>query len=53
MASKYLPPDEVQRILLRVQVQCQTKRNNLPLNQAVEEFRKAVHVKEAMDYLKS
>jgi hypothetical protein len=52
LTSKYFPPDEVQRILLTVQVQCQIKGNNLPLDQAVEEFRKKVQVREAMDYLK-
>jgi hypothetical protein len=53
LISKYFPPDEVQRILLTVQVQCQIKGNNLPLDQAVEEFGKKVQVREAMDYLKS
>jgi hypothetical protein len=53
LTGKYFPPDEVQRILLTVQVQCQIKRNNLPLDQAVVEFGKKVQVREAMDYLKS
>ena len=53
LTSKYFPPDEVQRILLTVEVQCQIRGNNLPLDHAVEEFRKKVQVREAMDYLKS
>jgi hypothetical protein len=53
LASKYLSPNEVQEILLIVQMQRQRKGNNLLLNQAIEEFRKKVQVREAMDYLKS
>ena len=53
MISKYFPPDEVQRILLTVQIQCQRKGDNAALDQALEEFRKKVRVREAMDYLKS
>ena len=53
LTSKYFPPNEVQEILSTVQMQCQLKGNNRPLDQAVEEFRKKVRVREAMDYLKS
>jgi hypothetical protein len=53
LTSKYFPPNEVQGILLTAQMQCQLKGNNLPLDQALEEFRKKAQVREAMDYLKS
>jgi hypothetical protein len=53
LISKYFPPDEVQKILSTAQFQCQLKGNNLPLDQALEEFRKKAQVREAMDYLKS
>jgi hypothetical protein len=53
LTSKYLPPNVVQEILQTVQIHCQRKGNSFPLDQAVEEFRKKVQVREAMDYLKS
>lgn len=53
LTSKYFPPYEVQEILSTVQMQCQRKGNYLPLDQAIEEFRKKVQVREAMDYMKS
>lgn len=53
LISKYFPPNEVQEILQTVQTHCQRKGNSFPLDQAIEEFRKKVQVREAMDYLKS
>lgn len=51
--SKYFSPNEVRRILLEVEVRCQIKGNNLPLDQAIGEFRKRVRTREATEHLQS
>ena len=53
LTSKYFPPDEVKKILMTAEMQSKISGNNLPLDQALEEFRKKARVREAMDYLKS
>ena len=53
LISKYLPPEEVKRTLFTVEMQCRIKGNNLPLDRAIEEFRKKEQVRIARDYLES
>ena len=53
LTSKYFPPDEVKEILMTAEMQCKIRGNSLPLDQALEEFRKKARVREAMDYLKT
>jgi hypothetical protein len=53
LTSKYFPPDAVKEILMTAEMQCKIRGNNLPLDQALEEFRKKARVREAMDYLKT
>jgi hypothetical protein len=53
LTSKYFPPDEVKKILMTAEMQSKISGNNLPLDQALEEFRKKARVREAMDYLKT
>jgi hypothetical protein len=51
LASKYLPADKVQNILLVTNLCCQDMGDNSPLDIALEELRKMVKLRESIDYL--